>query len=97
MDRTERFYKIELLIRNRGGVNFKTLREALDVSAATLKRDLQYLRDRLDAPIVYERGTWGPEEANALTPNHHWFTPHVRGADLSHPADRQPTPEEAAR
>ena len=56
MDRTERFYKIELLIRNRGGVNFKTLREALDVSAATLKRDLQYLRDRLDAPIVYERG-----------------------------------------
>lgn len=56
MDRTERFYKIELLIRNRGGVNFKTLRDALDVSPATLKRDLQYLRDRLDAPIVYDRG-----------------------------------------
>lgn len=55
MDRTERFYKIELLIRNRGGVSFKTLREALDVSPATLKRDLQYLRDRLDAPIVYDR------------------------------------------
>ena len=56
MDRTERFYKIELLIRNRGGVSFKTLREALEVSPATLKRDLQYLRDRLDAPIVYDRG-----------------------------------------
>lgn len=56
MDRTERFYKIELLIRNRGGVSFKALREALDVSPATLKRDLQYLRDRLDAPIVYDRG-----------------------------------------
>lgn len=55
MDRTERFYKIELLIRNRGGVSFKTLREALEVSPATLKRDLQYLRDRLDAPIVYDR------------------------------------------
>lgn len=53
--------------------------------------------DPTEQPIVYERGTWGPEEANALTPNHHWFTPHVRGADLSHPADRQPTPEEAAR
>lgn len=56
MDRTERFYKIELLIRNRGGVSFKALREALEVSPATLKRDLQYLRDRFDAPIVYDRG-----------------------------------------
>ncbi len=55
MDRTERFYKIELLIRNRGGVNFRTLLDALEVSPATLKRDLQYLRDRLDAPIVYDR------------------------------------------
>ena len=55
MDRTERFYKIELLIRNRGGVNFRTLAEELEVSRATLKRDLQYLRDRMDAPIVYDR------------------------------------------
>jgi predicted DNA-binding transcriptional regulator YafY len=55
MDRTERFYKIELLIRNRGGVSFKTLTEELEVSRATLKRDLQYLRDRMDAPIVYDR------------------------------------------
>ena len=56
MDRTERFYKIELLIRNRGGVSFQTLRDELEVSPATLKRDLQYLRARMDAPIVYVRG-----------------------------------------
>ncbi|WP_418317864.1 helix-turn-helix transcriptional regulator [Piscinibacter sakaiensis] len=56
MDRTERFYKIELLLRNRGQVSFEVLREELDVSPATLKRDLQYLRDRMDAPIVYDRG-----------------------------------------
>ncbi|NDY92578.1 helix-turn-helix transcriptional regulator [Ideonella livida] len=55
MDRTERFYRIELLIRNRGGVNFETLLEELEVSRATLKRDLQYLRERMDAPIVYHR------------------------------------------
>jgi predicted DNA-binding transcriptional regulator YafY len=55
MDRTERFYKIELLIRNGGGASFKSLRDALEVSPATLKRDLQYLRDRMDAPIVYDR------------------------------------------
>jgi len=55
LDRTERFYKIELLLRNRGTVHFDALRAELDVSAATLKRDLQYLRDRLAAPIVYDR------------------------------------------
>ncbi len=55
MDRTERFYKIELLLRSRGCIDFETLRSELDVSRATLKRDLQYLRDRLAAPIVYDR------------------------------------------
>jgi predicted DNA-binding transcriptional regulator YafY len=54
MDRTERFYKIELLLRDRGCVSFAALREALEVSPATLKRDLQYLRDRLGAPIAYD-------------------------------------------
>jgi len=54
MDRTERFYKIELLLRSRGCVSFAALRDELDVSPATLKRDLQYLRDRLNAPIVYD-------------------------------------------
>ncbi len=59
LDRTERFYKIELLLRNRGCVSFDVLLEELDVSRATLKRDLQYLRDRLSAPIVYDRFTNG--------------------------------------
>ena len=55
MDRTERFYRIELLIKSRQGVRFDELLEELEVSPATLKRDLQYLRDRMDAPIVYVR------------------------------------------
>ena len=55
MDRTERFYKIELLIRGRGSVSFAELMDELGVSRATLKRDLEYLRERLDAPIVYDR------------------------------------------
>ncbi|GAP35065.1 helix-turn-helix transcriptional regulator [Piscinibacter sakaiensis] len=59
MDRTERFYRIELLLRNRGCVSFDALRDELEVSPATLKRDLQYLRDRMDAPIVYDRETNG--------------------------------------
>ncbi|HEX4511342.1 MAG TPA: WYL domain-containing protein [Burkholderiaceae bacterium] len=55
MDRTERFYRIELAIRGRQGVSFGDLLKELEVSPATLKRDLQYLRDRMDAPIVYDR------------------------------------------
>ena len=55
MDRTERFYKIEMLIRNRGCVSFVDLMGELGVSRATLKRDLEYLRARMDAPIVYDR------------------------------------------
>ncbi len=54
MDRTERFYKIEMLIRAQECVSFATLLEALEVSPATLKRDLQYLRERMDAPIEYD-------------------------------------------
>ena len=38
-------------------------------------------------PLEYEPGTWGPAEAEQLPPNHHWFTPHVKGADTAHPAD----------
>jgi len=38
MDRTERFYRIEMLIRNRGLVSFETLLDDLEVSRATLKR-----------------------------------------------------------
>ena len=55
MDRTERFYRIELLIKRQAGVSFDQLLSELEVSPATLKRDLQYLRDRMDAPIVYAR------------------------------------------
>lgn len=59
MDRTERFYKIEMLIRSRECVSFAALREALEVSPATLKRDLQYLRERMDAPIEYDAAANG--------------------------------------
>lgn len=55
MDRTERFYKIEVLIRARRCASFDELLAEVEVSRATLKRDLQYLRSRMDAPIVYDR------------------------------------------
>ena len=68
MDRTERFYKIELLLRNRGCVSFAELTEVLAVSPATLKRDLQYLRGRMSAPIVYSAMDNGYRLAEAAQP-----------------------------
>lgn len=55
MSKTARVYKIDMPILNRGHVSFQTLLDELEVSPATLKRDLDYLKDRLGAPIVYDR------------------------------------------
>lgn len=59
MDRTERFYKIDQLLKERKVVSFAVLRNSLGVSPATLKRDLVYMRDRLHAPIEYDRDANG--------------------------------------
>jgi predicted DNA-binding transcriptional regulator YafY len=55
MSQTERVYKIDQLLTDRRVVSFQALQEALEVSRATLKRDLAYMRDRLNAPIVFDR------------------------------------------
>lgn len=83
MERAERFYRIEALIKTRGCVDFATLLRELEVSPATLKRDLQYLRDRMNAPIVwdaFERGyTLQPQAGGSRAPVQHelpgvWFS-----------------------
>lgn len=56
MDRTERFYKIQALLKRPRGVTMRELQGTLDVSRSTLCRDLDYLRDRLGVPIV-----WNPK------------------------------------
>mgnify|MGYP000938018919 CR=1 FL=1 len=55
MDRTERLYQIERLIRHHGHASFAQLQRSLEVSRATLWRDIEYLRSRLGAPIEYDR------------------------------------------
>ena len=52
MDRTERFYKIQRLLNQRRSVPIDLFLERLEVSRATFKRDLEYLRDRLSMPII---------------------------------------------
>lgn len=69
MSRTERFYKIDQLLHERRVVSFAVLQEALGVSRATLNRDLEYLRERLHAPIIFDREARGYrfDHPNAVT------------------------------
>lgn len=55
MDRTERFYKIDQMLGEHRVVPFSLFEEKLGVSRATIKRDLEYMRNRLNAPIVWDR------------------------------------------
>jgi len=55
MDRLERFYRMQSMLRHRRLVRTQDFLAELEVSRATFKRDLEYLKDRMHAPIVYDR------------------------------------------
>lgn len=59
MSQFERVYKIDRLLRNRIPPSRQKLLAALDVSEPTLKRDLEYMRSRLGAPITWSRQLGG--------------------------------------
>src|SRR5215210_2215062 len=59
VDRTERFYKIDRLLRQNKRVPVARFLDELDVSLATFKRDIEYMRSRLHAPIVWDRESNG--------------------------------------
>lgn len=59
MDRTERLYKIDRMLNDRKVVPISEFLEELEVSLATFKRDLEYLRDRLNAPVIWDRDAGG--------------------------------------
>jgi predicted DNA-binding transcriptional regulator YafY len=59
MERLERFYKIDKLLKERKVVSFATFMKELDMSRASVKRDLDYMRDRFNAPIEYDRDVNG--------------------------------------
>ncbi len=59
MSRAERLYKLRNLLSKRRIVSGEALQASLEVSRATLTRDLQYLRDRLNVPITFDRDAGG--------------------------------------
>jgi predicted DNA-binding transcriptional regulator YafY len=69
VDRTERFYRIQQLLKQHRAVPVRRFLTDLEISLATFKRDLEYMRSRLNIPIVWDRERAGYrfEEAAALS------------------------------
>jgi predicted DNA-binding transcriptional regulator YafY len=55
MSNMERIYQIDQILGAPRIVSRGELQERLGVSWATLKRDIAYMRDRLNAPVVFDR------------------------------------------
>ena len=78
MDRTERFYKIDALLHANRVVPIDRMLRELEISRATFKRDIEYMRDRLNAPIEWSRDERGyryvgtPEKGRQALPGL-WF------------------------
>lgn len=82
MTQTERIYKIKNMLRQSSLVSFAAMQSSLEVSRSTLKRDLDYMRNRMNIPIEYDRVTGGYSLDNSApnTGQSHelpglWFSP----------------------
>ena len=53
MSQTERIFFIDRSIREAGGVRVAEITRRFEISSRQAKRDIEYLRDRLNAPIEY--------------------------------------------
>lgn len=54
MSQIERIYRIHRLLTEGRAPSIKRLMDFFEVSRATVKRDLEYLTDRLQAPVAYD-------------------------------------------
>lgn len=59
MSDLERLHRIKYMIQARKCVPIQDFLEELEISKATFKRDLEYLRDRMNASIVFDRSEGG--------------------------------------
>lgn len=72
MSQSERLAKIQSLLRNKGFVRLEELKSRLQVSRATIMRDFELLRDRLGAPILYDKETNSYRLMNYSDPSVYW-------------------------
>jgi hypothetical protein len=73
----ERIDKIVRLIRKRGSVSMPFLKKELEVSQASVKRDIDFLRDRLNCPLEWDRSKSGYVIRDQLAPGGRFELPGV--------------------
>ena len=59
MSDLERLHRIKYMIQARKCVPIQDFLDELEISKATFKRDLEYLRDRMNASIMFDRAEGG--------------------------------------
>jgi predicted DNA-binding transcriptional regulator YafY len=79
MSDIERLHRIKYMIQQRKCVPIEDFLDELEISKATFKRDLDYLRDRLKAEIKYDRFLGGykfanPDDVNKIEMPGLWFS-----------------------
>ena len=79
MSDMERLHRIKYMIQDRKCVPIENFLDELEISKATFKRDLEYLRSRLKASIVYDRFEGGykfefPDQINKIEMPGLWFS-----------------------
>jgi predicted DNA-binding transcriptional regulator YafY len=80
MNRTERFYRIDQLLALGQAVSKQTLLDELEMPWTMLKHDIAYIRERLNAPIIFAAAHGGYRfDALAIGPKYElpglWFSP----------------------
>ena len=79
MSNLERLHRIKYMIQQRKCVPIDDFLDELEISKATFKRDLEYLRSRLKASIVHDRFLGGykfefPDQVNKIEMPGLWFS-----------------------
>jgi len=79
MSDMERLHRIKYMIQARKCVPKQDFLDELEISDATFKRDLEYLRSRMNASIIYDRFAGGykfenPNDAEKIEMPGLWFT-----------------------
>lgn len=79
MKKADRIYKLNTLLKSRRFISRNDLEKALEVSRATLTRDIEFLRSQMNTPVVYDAELGGYRlERDATTKGLHelpglWF------------------------
>lgn len=70
MERSQHITRINAMLSRKGGTTLAQIMEGLEVSRATVNRDLQLMRDQMNAPIVWDShsGTYRLDSTNQTGP-----------------------------